>query len=459
LEALVAVGLLDSTAARAWRRRLATAVDAAGSPRRAVIDPRMRRKFAALLNAVAHDQREEFLTVVTAALELGVISDAKAADMGVGVDGPDVVEPAFRTGAGPHTEAALGDAPHTVMTDRAGAAAIELYPGGVVVRRRTELSADTYAQLADDHGTEYLMISAGGGVEVWVPEVPQGASVLWLGDTPVEVGGGQQGPSPPPAVVAVTRHLEDTYTVRWLTWLDHGSSALDGYEPVRASDTAKLRLLTSAEVLSRDDASGWHKRFERMGGKGFRRGEVGALRARARDHLSTLDDLDALSGATMSYEGTGLLSRAEAQRHLQPWFAREVGDDPPWRLPEFDGSARIGVTGGPQRRVGGLRITAVELFAGGLSVHWQRDPAASRAASRRSVRSLLFDGEHVKLAITDDLGNHYYAVTSTVTSYGALLDELALGVHRVVPVVAAGARRLRVTVGDDAISIQVPRRR
>src|SRR4051812_38788871 len=77
LEALVAIGLLDSTAARAWRRRLATAVDAAGSPRRAVIDPRMRRKFADLLNAVAHDQREEFLTVVTAALELGVISDAK----------------------------------------------------------------------------------------------------------------------------------------------------------------------------------------------------------------------------------------------------------------------------------------------------------------------------------------------------------------------------------------------
>jgi hypothetical protein len=71
----------------------------------------------------------------------------------------------------------------------------------------------------------------------------------------------------------------------------------------------------------------------------------------------------------------------------------------------------------------------------------------------------LFDGEHVKLAIADDLGNHYYAVTSSATSYGALLDELALGTHRFVPAVAADARRLRITVGDDAISIQVPRRR
>lgn len=255
----------------------------------------------------------------------------------------------------------------------------------------------------------------------------------------------------------------------------------DGF-PGHPIDTAAIvDAMLAIGALSGEEAATWRDRFGRATTPPQ---PEPTLRARALEHLGTLrdrgnaiDDVDRLSAAVTAFVGIGLLT----ERERKDWRDRrekagprlsavrvDVGE---WRA-SFEDSVFKRVLLGPERRVAGLRVTAVELYAGAVMVHWHyratsgESPDADALWSR--IASDTFDDngfdqdldddesfdhdEPFKLA--DDIGTRYSFSTGGSARPGDGV-RTATGQSGFAPGVPAHASRLRVVVENETLPIEL----
>ena len=147
----------------------------------------------------------------------------------------------------------------------------------------------------------------------------------------------------------------------------------------------QLKVLVAAGVLDAGEAERWRERFSAL--------ESGVettspyVRKRALDHLRATGSLHLL----VSYKRLGLLSheqmkaelvrlRPEPDQHFDVPSAGEAGE----QVGPF-----MRAIAGPADRVGGLRITTVELFAKAIAFNWHFDPGFAHGPDGALVRRLI----------------------------------------------------------------------
>lgn len=163
-------------------------------------------------------------------------------------------------------------------------------------------------------------------------------------------------------------------------WLGADVTASDGLGFRR-----RLEVLTDAGLLDDDEAEVWRKRFSAVN-SGLAE-QSPKLRRRALDHVRTTSSLNALA----SYEMLGLLSHEQLEAELKR-LRPEI--DERFKLPSVgvDGE-RVGsfvrTIAGPADRIGGLRVTTVELFESAVAINWHFDPGLASGPDGALVRRLV----------------------------------------------------------------------
>ena len=233
-------------------------------------------------------------------------------------------------------------------------------------------------------------------------------------------------------------------------------------------------------ALSGEEAAAWRGRFARAPTP---LQPEPALRARALEHLVTLrdrgapvDDVDRLSAALTAFVGVGLLT----ERERKSW--RGEGEAAGPRLSavradwgelrsSFDDSVFMRGLLGPERRVAGLRVTAVELYAGAVMVHWHYRASAGENSDADALWSRIatdgfdqdssdeldddecFDRDQ-PFQLADDIGTRYSFSTGGIARPvdGA---RTATGQSGFAPGVPARASRLEVVVENEKLPVEL----
>ena len=228
-----------------------------------------------------------------------------------------------------------------------------------------------------------------------------------------------------------------------------------GPEPVEPA----LEALLAVGAISVDDAAGWRTRFARA--EEAVPEPDPALRERALGHIEELGD-HALP-AVKAFEAVGAITRSDAGR----WIGRyQLRRRPPAAAPDDDGEPPICFDDsvlrrsllGPAARDAGVRVTVVELYAGGVVVHWHLadtgdDPRA--AATRRRITEdpegphpLRYHEPKPLVVLADDVGTEYRVAGSAAAF--AEEERYAYGYHDFGPAAPEHAARLEVAIRDAA---------
>jgi hypothetical protein len=244
-----------------------------------------------------------------------------------------------------------------------------------------------------------------------------------------------------------------------------GADPWDGDEDDETSAT--VETLVAIGALSAEEGRAWRARLERA--SAAPPAPDPSMHARAVEHLETVAaDDHRLDGAIAAFAGAGLISRDEEKE----WSARLRGAEPPVREgamrvaigdlgPAFDDSVLLRTLAGPEERVAGVRVTAVELYEGGVVIHWHYASDGSAAAEALGAR-LAHDepeedddfgegmddeewlGPWDPLQLRDDVGTRYSPGSAEWSS----ADERSAvtGHDGFAPGVPEGASRLEVIV-------------
>ncbi len=157
-----------------------------------------------------------------------------------------------------------------------------------------------------------------------------------------------------------------------------------------AEACSAVEALERAGGLSAEDAAEWSRRIVRTA-QGPGPGDP-QRRARALDFVADLVSREGGDRARVvaeAFRRLGLLSDQDELALLWPSLLDEdIEDD----VDAFRGAGGfrddrpLRVVPGPSQRVGGLRVTVIELFAAAVSVHWHFDSRLARGGPARSSR-------------------------------------------------------------------------
>lgn len=192
---------------------------------------------------------------------------------------------------------------------------------------------------------------------------------------------------------------------------------------------AQLGTFAAVGLLDPDEASDWWRRFH-DGAPPPPLDPDPALRERAQRHLESLrDDPESLSAALGTLMAIGVLGPAEATAALGPNGEDPDDDQDDW--PDIGEGDLRRVVLGPAEEAGGVRVIAVELYAGGLLVRWtgHRLP---------------------ELAVSDDLGTAYAEVDAEGDESGG---GRMRGVATFAPAVPGHAGRLAIDVDGGRLEV------
>lgn len=166
---------------------------------------------------------------------------------------------------------------------------------------------------------------------------------------------------------AVERHLA--------LWLSQVRESARGYPAELEQACAAVAALEQVGGLSAEEASDWRRRFTRTA-LGPPLADA-ALRARALAHASSVLSRQGANAARVAVDAfcfLGLLSDQDRLAVLAPAAFREDLGEVADRLAGvgmFSDEPPVRVVPGPSERIGGLRVTVIELFEAGVTVHWQ----------------------------------------------------------------------------------------
>jgi hypothetical protein len=253
--------------------------------------------------------------------------------------------------------------------------------------------------------------------------------------------------------------------------------------PVDAAAIVDAMLAIGA--LSGEEAATWRSRFGRATTPPQ---PEPTLRAHALEHLGTLrdrgdsaDGVDRLSAALTAFVGVDLLTPQERKgwrgegKEAGPRLSGLRVDLGEWQA-SFDDSVFRRVLLGPVRRVAGLRVTAVELYAGAVMVHWHycatagENPDADALWSRIATDTFDDDGfdqdfgdelddeewfdRDEPFQLADDMGTRYSFSTGGIARPGDGV-RTATGQSGFAPGVPARASRLKVVVENETLPVEL----
>lgn len=261
--------------------------------------------------------------------------------------------------------------------------------------------------------------------------------------------------SAPAADEAVERHL----ALRLARVRRAGLADLDELEDACPA----VHALTAVGALSPQDASRWSRRFARAA-LGPEAADP-ALRERALEHVAQLTRRGADDGARVAvtaFRSLGLLSDQDQLALLAP---AALGDEPG----RFD-AARGFRDGRPLRvlpgrgeRIGGLRVTVIELFDAAVVLHWHFSSAFAKGWTGEELSEELGSDEPLFATGPPPTSETVLRMAAPLigledgrgTDYtGFRCEEVrsspdAVGRSGFVPGLPRDARSLGVAIGDD----------
>jgi hypothetical protein len=244
------------------------------------------------------------------------------------------------------------------------------------------------------------------------------------------------------------------------------------------SDPA-LDALLALGALSADEAAAWRARFQRAESPPE---EVSpGVQARAAAYLDALEPEDRFDAALVAFAGSGLIAQEEAERRRGLMPQPDEPDAPPGseldrirRAMKFDDSELIRALVGPERAVAGLRVTVVELFAGGVVVNWHFSATEGETPEADGLwRRLSHDdwsdqdeasdddqtdeqwlGVEAVLSLADDVGTDYVPAMS---SHGGAVGGIRTSSGHIgfAPAVPAGTAHLDVLVEGESLRVEL----
>jgi hypothetical protein len=253
---------------------------------------------------------------------------------------------------------------------------------------------------------------------------------------------------------AAARHLEEKFAMAFE--LGDSESLTEAL--------SELETLAAVGLVDQGDATRWRERFARLQRPHPK--PPSDLRVRARRHLDELADSDELSHriALAAYARAGLVDEVEGERAVAEDVSEwDEGDWPEemrhaFAIWGFSRADPVAMVAGPRERVGGLSVTAIELFADGVRAHWHFTSREGETAAGKLLRDLLdpvrdhedhgtWGRDQTPFALRDDLGTGYIVRLGGATWDGRE-DFVAYGECVAVPAVPAAATRLAIVVGE-----------
>jgi hypothetical protein len=163
-------------------------------------------------------------------------------------------------------------------------------------------------------------------------------------------------------------------------------------------------------------------------------------------------------GALEAFVEVGLLTGHDFEQWQRQLWQRDAISDSEESLDvasRFDMTHLMLVVPGPDERVGGLRVTVVELYRDGVSVQWHRAPGGNprrhRRRARRQKLSLLDDPP---MRVIDQFGTAYRWAGGG-SSHGSKRGEGELGRTDFVPTVPEQMRQLLIQIGAEALVVSL----
>ncbi len=162
-------------------------------------------------------------------------------------------------------------------------------------------------------------------------------------------------------------------------------------------------------------------------------------------------------GALQAFVEIGLLSGHDFERWQGRLWQREAavsdGEDVFDVTSRFEMTQLMRVVPGPDERVGGFRVTVVELYGDGVSLQWHRAPGehAARRWRRRRDQKLSLPGDP-PVRLSDERGTAYRWVGGG-SGGGSKRGEGELGRTDFVPAVTEHVRRLLIEIDGQTLAV------
>ena len=242
-------------------------------------------------------------------------------------------------------------------------------------------------------------------------------------------------------------------------------------DPVsEAGNEGRLLAMEQVGAITADEAAHWRRRLHEASRwpEPAREPPPHDVAARAAGHLeglltpissSAYEEATACFSAIAAFEQTGILTADQALAWRERLRAQL--DMRPERPPRCSRRNLLRVIAGPAERTHGLRVTSVELYDDGVALQWHRarewadGPETPRVWSAVDIETAGADelGPH---ALTDDLDTRYVGSGGS-DSFGINGGGwvVRFGTSVLTPAVPARARRLRVSLGDGDIDVDL----
>ena len=234
-----------------------------------------------------------------------------------------------------------------------------------------------------------------------------------------------------------------------------------------------VKALEAAGALSAARAAAWARRFTRTA-LGPHAAEP-KLRERALTHVAELlrrEESDAARVAVDAFRSLGLLSDQDQLALLAPTSFDDELAGQAARLDvarAFRDDRPIRVLAGPNQRIGGLRVTAIELFEASVAVHWHFSSRFAKGFTGEELSEELDSAEPLfssgpprtseivlrmaapLIGLKDERGTEYT---------GFRCEEVrsspeAVGRSGFVPGLPVGARRLGISIGEGVLWVEL----
>lgn len=246
-------------------------------------------------------------------------------------------------------------------------------------------------------------------------------------------------------------------------------------EPSAHADSARegaltlISALVDLDLLSPEERDRWTARLARASEDPLDRPLAGSdLRRQANEYIEQClaggapgggEDSNGqwrAYGALQAFVEVGLLTGHDFERWQRQLWQRDVVSDDEELLDaasRFDMTHLMRVVPGTDERVGGVRVTVVESYGGGVSVQWHQAPGEHALRHWvRGRRQKLSLSDDPPMRLTDELGTAYRWAGGG-SSHGSKRGEGELGRTDFVPAVPEQVRRLLIQIGAETLAV------
>jgi len=240
-------------------------------------------------------------------------------------------------------------------------------------------------------------------------------------------------------------------------------------ESAHESALTLISALVDLDLLSPEESERWTARLARASQDPLDRPLAAPdLRRQANEYIDRClaeiapgggegsNDHWRVYGALEAFVEVGLLTGHDFEQWQRQLWQRDAVSDSEESLDaasRFDMTHLMLVVPGPDERVGGLRVTVVELYGDGVSVQWHRAPGGNaRRHWRRARRQKLSLLDDPPMRPIDELGTAYRWAGGG-SSHGSKRGEGEVGRTDFVPTVPEQVRQLLIQIGAETLAV------